>query len=81
MLQDKFGERTAVDMGGQKENPFNPSSDGQKAIHSLHPETLAAIRKALRNELQMGGGTPESRSLAKRIVDRTDASLSDITPE
>jgi transposase-like protein len=81
MLREKFGERTAVDMGGQRENPFNPSSDGEKAVHSMHPETLAAIRKALRNELQMGGGTPESRSLAKRIVDRTDAIQSESTPE
>jgi hypothetical protein len=42
MLRNQFGERTAVDMGGQKENPFNPTRAALESAKTMMPE-LAAV--------------------------------------
>jgi hypothetical protein len=68
MLQDKFGERTAVDMGGQKENPLDLGK--REPFVFASEEARKMVIKAAHIELQAGGGhSEESRQRLQRIVE------------
>jgi hypothetical protein len=72
MLQDKFGERTAVDMGGQKENPLDLGK--REPFVFASEEAKALVRKAAHIEMQAGGGnTKESRPRLQRMVEEPGA--------
>jgi transposase-like protein len=69
MLRNQFGERTAVDMGGQKENPLD--LDKREPFVFASEEAKALVRKAAHIELQAGGGksNEESRPRLQRTIE------------
>jgi hypothetical protein len=69
MLRQKFGERTAVDMGGQKDNPLDLGK--REPLVFASEEAKALVRKAAHIEMQAGGGksNEDSRQRLQRIVE------------
>jgi transcriptional regulator with XRE-family HTH domain len=72
MLRKQFGDRSAVDMGGQKENPFNPTHAALKSAKTMMPELAAVVRKAARIAITVGDGegAEMARQELREILDR-----------
>jgi hypothetical protein len=73
MLRQKFGERTAVDMGGQRDNPLD--LDKREPFVFASEEAKALVRKAAHIEMQAGGGktNKESKERLQRMVEEPGA--------
>jgi hypothetical protein len=72
MLREKFGERTAVDMGGQKENPLDLGK--REPFVFASEEAKALVRKAAHIEMQAGGAnSEESRPRLQRMIEEPGA--------
>jgi transposase-like protein len=73
MLREKFGERTAVDMGGQRGNPLD--LDKREPFVFASEEARKMVIKAAHIELQAGGGksNEESRQRLQRMIEEPGA--------
>lgn len=72
MLRKQFGDRTAVDVGGQEENPLVASPEARAAFEAMPPEMTSIIRKAL-GIAMMGEGDEEARRKAlQELIDKMD---------
>jgi transposase-like protein len=69
MLRDRFGERTGVDIGGQRDNPLDLGK--REPFVFASEEAKALVRKAAHIEMQAGGGksNEDSRQRLQRIVE------------
>jgi transposase-like protein len=72
MLRDRFGERTGVDIGGQKENPLD--LDKREPFVFASEEAKALVRKAAHIEMQAcGADREESRPRLQRMIEEPGA--------
>lgn len=56
MNRAKYGDRSAVDLGNQPDNPLTASKEARAIAESLSPEARKAIRKMAHDDMQKGGG-------------------------
>jgi hypothetical protein len=72
MLRDKFGERTGVDIGGQKANPLELGK--REPFVFASEEAKALVRKAAHIEMQAGGAdSEEARPRLQRMIEEPGA--------
>ena len=61
-----------MDVGGQKENPFNPTHAALESAITMMPELAAVVRKAARIAITVGDGegAEMARLELREILDR-----------
>lgn len=69
MLRKQFGDRTAVDVGGQDDNPLVASPETRAKFEAMSPEMIAVIRKAANISMMNEGDEDAQREALQGLLD------------